>query len=168
MNQNINDQVSIERSRVADITALCRKFNIDTAAEVGLIRDGVSMEKAREKILDELATRDSVVSIGMPATVGHSWDAGPGLIDKLSDALGARIAARSGAKVEPTKGREFADLSLRAMVEYAAKARGEYSFDPTFADAILDRIVHNAYRLELEGQSMRKTVAKMDDETPQT
>lgn len=40
--------------------------------------------------------------------------------------------------------------------------------EPTFADAILDRIVHNAYRLELEGQSMRKTIAKMDDETPQT
>ena len=30
--------------------------------------------------------------------------------------------------------------------------------DPTFADAILDRIVHNAYRLELEGsRSMRET-----------
>jgi len=40
--------------------------------------------------------------------------------------------------------------------------------EPTFADAILDRIVHNAYRLELEGQSMRKTIAKMDDENHQT
>jgi len=40
--------------------------------------------------------------------------------------------------------------------------------EPTFADAILDRIVHNAYRLELEGQSMRKTIAKIDDEMPQT
>ena len=40
--------------------------------------------------------------------------------------------------------------------------------EPTFADAILDRIVHNAYRLELEGQSMRKTIAKMDDAAPQT
>jgi hypothetical protein len=40
--------------------------------------------------------------------------------------------------------------------------------EPTFADAILDRIVHNAYRLELEGASMRKTIAKTDDETPQT
>jgi DNA replication protein DnaC len=29
--------------------------------------------------------------------------------------------------------------------------------DPTFADAILDRIVHNAYRLKLDGPSMRKT-----------
>ena len=28
--------------------------------------------------------------------------------------------------------------------------------EPTFADAILDRIVHNAYRLELDGESLRK------------
>lgn len=28
--------------------------------------------------------------------------------------------------------------------------------DPTLADAILDRIVHNAYKLELDGDSMRK------------
>ena len=29
--------------------------------------------------------------------------------------------------------------------------------DPTFADAILDRLVHNAYRLQLKGGSIRKT-----------
>ena len=29
--------------------------------------------------------------------------------------------------------------------------------EPTFADAILDRIVHNAHRLELDGPSLRKT-----------
>lgn len=28
--------------------------------------------------------------------------------------------------------------------------------DPTLADAILDRLVHNAYRLELKGESMRR------------
>ncbi len=28
--------------------------------------------------------------------------------------------------------------------------------DPTFADAILDRLVHNAYRITLKGESMRK------------
>ncbi|MCZ6481644.1 MAG: ATP-binding protein, partial [Alphaproteobacteria bacterium] len=31
--------------------------------------------------------------------------------------------------------------------------------EPTFADAILDRIVHNAHRLELDGPSMRKIEA---------
>ena len=39
--------------------------------------------------------------------------------------------------------------------------------EPTFADAILDRIVHNAYRIELNGASMRKTIARKDDENPQ-
>jgi DNA replication protein DnaC len=29
--------------------------------------------------------------------------------------------------------------------------------DPTLADAILDRLVHNAYKLSMEGESMRKT-----------
>ncbi len=32
--------------------------------------------------------------------------------------------------------------------------------EPTFADAILDRLVHNAYRLELNGPSMRKPERK--------
>lgn len=32
--------------------------------------------------------------------------------------------------------------------------------DPTLADAILDRIVHNAHRLQLVGESMRKTSAR--------
>jgi len=35
--------------------------------------------------------------------------------------------------------------------------------EPTFADAILDRIVHNAYRFALEGPSMRKPEATNAD-----
>ena len=31
--------------------------------------------------------------------------------------------------------------------------------DPTLADAILDRIVHNAHRLKLRGDSLRKKTA---------
>src|SRR3954467_3609350 len=39
--------------------------------------------------------------------------------------------------------------------------------DPTLADAILDRLVHNAHRLTLKGESLRKAAAKrqkLDDE----
>ena len=39
--------------------------------------------------------------------------------------------------------------------------------EPTFADAILDRLVHNAYRAELDGQSMRKNKIKTGDENNQ-
>ena len=35
----------------------------------------------------------------------------------------------------------------------------DYLGDPTLADAILDRLVHNAHRLTLKGDSMRKAAA---------
>jgi DNA replication protein DnaC len=33
--------------------------------------------------------------------------------------------------------------------------------DPTYADAILDRIVHNAHRINLSGHSLRRSRASM-------
>jgi DNA replication protein DnaC len=32
--------------------------------------------------------------------------------------------------------------------------------DPTYADAILDRLVHNAHRIELTGESLRRKNSK--------
>jgi hypothetical protein len=32
--------------------------------------------------------------------------------------------------------------------------------DPTLGDAILDRLVHNAYRIELKGESMRRRATR--------
>jgi DNA replication protein DnaC len=37
--------------------------------------------------------------------------------------------------------------------------------DPTLADAILDRLIHNAYKYNIIGDSMRKTIAKRDLES---
>jgi DNA replication protein DnaC len=42
----------------------------------------------------------------------------------------------------------------------------EHIGNPTIADAVLDRLVHRAHRLELKGESMRKlraAKAKPDD-----
>jgi DNA replication protein DnaC len=43
--------------------------------------------------------------------------------------------------------------------------------NPTIADAVLDRLVHNAYRFELSGESMRKQMHSLDrveDRGPQS
>jgi DNA replication protein DnaC len=37
----------------------------------------------------------------------------------------------------------------------------DYIGDPTLADAILDRLVHNAHRIKLKGESIRKTNSKL-------
>jgi len=39
--------------------------------------------------------------------------------------------------------------------------------DPTIADSILDRLIHNAYRIELKGESMRKKRRKPGEEESQ-
>ena len=36
--------------------------------------------------------------------------------------------------------------------------------DPTLGDAILDRLVHNAYRIELKGESLRRRATKLTAE----
>ncbi|MCI3944419.1 transposase subunit [Pseudomonas syringae] len=40
--------------------------------------------------------------------------------------------------------------------------------DPTLGDAILDRLVHNAYRIELKGESMRRRATKLTSAGLQT
>ena len=40
--------------------------------------------------------------------------------------------------------------------QLAVKTWHEYIGDPTIADAVLDRLVHNAHRIDLKGESMRK------------
>jgi DNA replication protein DnaC len=40
--------------------------------------------------------------------------------------------------------------------------------NPTLAEAILDRLVHNAYKITLQGESMRKQRATLTTETAST
>jgi len=49
-------------------------------------------------------------------------------------------------------GRKSTLVTSQLPVEHWHKIIG----DPTLADAILDRLIHNAYRIELKGESMRK------------
>jgi primase-polymerase (primpol)-like protein len=51
------------------------------------------------------------------------------------------------------------DAQVDAVITEVDQRR-EIIGDPTIADAILDRLVHNAHRLTLKGESLRKTAAK--------
>ena len=55
--------------------------------------------------------------------------------------------------VEERYGRRSTIVTSQLPVETWHDVIGE----PTFADAILDRLVHNAYRISLDGPSLRKT-----------
>ena len=57
------------------------------------------------------------------------------------------------------------DRTHRGSMVIASQAPVECWHDiiaaPTIADAILDRLVHNSYRIELTGESMRKRLAPL-------
>jgi DNA replication protein DnaC len=59
--------------------------------------------------------------------------------------------------LEDRHGRGSTIVTSQLPVEHWHDAIG----DPTLADAILDRLVHNAHRLPLAGESMRKRAAMM-------
>ena len=51
--------------------------------------------------------------------------------------------------------------SLTVMISQLPVSEWYFAIgDNTLADVILDRIVHNSHRLELEGESMRKAMAE--------
>ena len=58
--------------------------------------------------------------------------------------------------LEDRHGRGSTIVTSQLPVEHWHEAIG----DPTLADAILDRLVHNAHRLSLAGESMRKRAAR--------
>ncbi len=50
----------------------------------------------------------------------------------------------------------FGDSSTMVMTQISVDAYHERIPDPTLADATLDRLVNNAYRLQLSGDSHRR------------
>ena len=57
--------------------------------------------------------------------------------------------------MSPTYGRRSTIITSQIPVDKWHDLIG----DPTYADAILDRIVHNAYRINLTGHSLRRSRA---------
>jgi DNA replication protein DnaC len=72
------------------------------------------------------------------------------------------------ASLTPVQGRDLLEIvddrhgrgSTIVTSQLPVEQWHEAIANPTVADAILDRLVHNAHRLTLDGDSMRKTAAK--------
>jgi len=66
--------------------------------------------------------------------------------------------------LEDRHGRRATLVTSQLPVAHWHEALG----DPTLADAILDRLVHNAYKITLTGDSMRKRLARHPTDSRQT
>src|SRR5216683_1157497 len=117
---------------------------------------------------------DNLILCG-PTGVGKSW---------LACALGHKACRDNRSVLYQRVPKLFADLALargdgRDLYEILEERYGRRSTlltsqvpvdkwhevigDPTYADAILDRLVHNAHRINLAGDSLRRTRPKSKD-----
>jgi DNA replication protein DnaC len=91
----------------------------------------------------------------------------PNLLKKIAKAPVLVVDDWGMAKIEERQYREFLEIlddrhgagSTLMTSQFPVNSWHEAIPDPTVADAILDRLIHNAHRIELKGDSMRKRKA---------
>jgi len=105
-------QVQAERQRSAEITVLCRSFQMDDAAD-GYIRAGTPLDTVRAEILTKLQERNAPISAG--AENGSGVQVIRDELDKVRSAAADGLLMRSGVTVEkPADGaNEFRGMSIK-------------------------------------------------------
>lgn len=151
--------MTAERQRCAEITNLCREFNVSAENERSYIEQGVSVDGVRKAILDGMKADGAPVSTRGRAEVTSDAQ------DKFRAAAGDAIVMRSGINIEkPAEGaRELMHMSLRDLAIECLSAEGQTGlnrksaeelfnlasrqfFNPTSAfPAILDNAINKAY-----------------------
>lgn len=116
------DVLKLERARVSDINAIARKFDIDQEISDKYISDGVSVDIARQSILEVVAEKYQSDVVNRP-----SITRGADAVDKLDAALGDALLLRMGAKVEnPAAGaQDLRGLTLGEMSKEVLRSRGQ-------------------------------------------
>jgi len=88
----------------------------------------------------------------------------PNLLKKIAKARLLVVDDWGMAKVEERQYREFLEIlddrhgtgSTLMTSQFPVSAWHEIVPDPTVADAMLDRLIHNAHRIDMKGDSLRK------------
>jgi len=143
----------------------------------------LSMRKTREILRQKLelnrSHREVAASVGLSvgavsatlvraAAAGLTWAAAEQLSDEaLTERLYARPVGAARPRLAPVKDQERRDLLEVMEDRYGTRSTimtsqlpptkwHDHLGDPTMADAICDRLLHNAHRLALKGPSRRK------------
>lgn len=87
----------------------------------------------------------------------------------LDDLLISPISIQEQRELLEVVEDRYGRMSTIVTSQLPVKAWHDAMQDPTLADAILDRLVHNAYKVEVKGDSMRRKRSTLDrDQAPVT
>lgn len=146
--------ITEERSRISEITEMCREFGVDSA---NYIQNGTSVDDVRKAVIEHM--RASGAPIAQPGRADVGADAG----DKFRAAAADALLMRGGIQIEkPAEGaRELMSMSLRDFAIETLQGEGNLNrrsndelyamlsrqfYNPTAAfPSILDTAINKAY-----------------------
>lgn len=156
--------VEMERKRIADITGLCRSFNISPDEYV---RDGKDMEMVRELVLKKLEETAGPISMRVTADEG----------DKFRERATDGLMMRAGVSVKTPadganqmRGMSLRDLGVECLSREGADAISLLRMDPTDMYNELCRQFYNptaAFPAILDN-TIRKSIVELYNQVPTT
>ncbi len=120
-------------------------------------------DRAVQRRLDVASARATPVRHGIPAHVVHVWfRSALDQVEVAAEDAGGGIDW--GEPLSAEQARDFLEIvedrydagSVLITSQVPVDRWYEMIAIPTLADAVLDRLIHNAYRIELSGDSLRK------------
>lgn len=130
-----------ERQRTAEITALCRDFNVSGADMDKYIKDGTSVDAVRAAILDGMR------ATGAPIAQGGSAEVTADEQDKFRAAAADALLIRGGIELDkPAEGaRELRGMSLRDLAIECLASEGQHGLNRRSTDEIFQILMERQY-----------------------
>lgn len=129
-----------ERARITGIQGRAAALNLDGDFVTGLIDDGVPLDAACTRMIDEVARRAGSPQrpSGLPSVQGGADFTDP---DNVRERMVSAIVARAGGGTMPDNAREFAGMSVLEMGAELAVARGATGMGRRMSAAVMyDRL----------------------------
>ncbi len=162
------DPVQAERQRSAEITVLCRSFQMEDVAD-DYIRSGTSIEEVRKGILDKLQARNAPLCAG--AESGSGVKVTRDELDKVRAAAADGLLMRSGVSIEkPAEGaNEFRSMSIKDVAVECLMRSGDSKAHRLSNDELFKRSMtpHSAF-VSIADDVANRTVLAAQQAAPTT
>ena len=159
--------IEAERSRISQITTLCREFNVNPQS---YIDNGATMDAVREAILNQLRTNHSPVSSGVRVTGSGEDDFRRDASDALLLRSGVVSVANPSTGARQLQAMSLRDLAIECLTRDGRNARELLRMNPDDLYSEMCRQFYNptaAFPAILD-QTIRKSIVELYNHVPTT
>ena len=159
--------IEAERSRISQITTLCREFNVDPQS---YIDNGATMDAVREAILNQLRSNHAPVSAGVRVTGSGEDDFRRDASDALLLRSGVVIVERPTAGANQLRAMSLRDLAIECLSREGRNVNELLRMNPDDLYSEMSRQFYNptaAFPAILD-QTIRKSIVELYNHVPTT